>query len=284
MKPSAREEFRELARGLRNTLGALDEAGFLGIGGAAAAPRGSKPTHPHETPTIGVTRALPLTSSQDDDTRRSLPSERGESQRSPKERAAALAAVAAKVSACKLCGLCRGRKNAVPGEGNPSARVVFIGEGPGATEDEMGRPFVGRAGQLLTKIIESGMGLRREDVFIANIVKCRPPENRDPLPEEVAACVPFLHKQLEILDPEVIIPLGRHSMRELAGVSERDTISRVRGKVYRLHGRAVIPTFHPAYLLRNPPEKVKVWSDIQLAMKELGLPIPKRGADGAATP
>jgi DNA polymerase len=183
--------------------------------------------------------------------------------------------VATAVASCKLCGLCQGRTNAVPGEGSPKARVLFVGEGPGATEDAQGRPFVGRAGQLLTKIVESGMGLRREDVFIANVVKCRPPENRDPLPEEAAACVPYLFRQIEILDPEVIIPLGRHSMRELAGVSERDTIGRVRGRVYRVAGRAVIPTYHPAYLLRNPPEKVKVWHDIQLALKELGLPVPK---------
>ncbi|MBI3819656.1 MAG: uracil-DNA glycosylase [Planctomycetes bacterium] len=214
--------------------------------------------------------------SADNETRRSLVSERGEFKRSAKDKALALEAIAKKVSNCRLCRLCEGRTNAVPGEGSATARVMFIGEGPGATEDELGRPFVGRAGQLLTKIIESGMGLKREDVFIANIVKCRPPENRDPQPDEVAACLPYLNKQIEVIDPEVIIPLGRHSMREFAGVGEKDTISRVRGKVYPVHGRSVIPTFHPAYLLRNPPEKVKVWADIQLAMKELGLPIPKQ--------
>jgi DNA polymerase len=225
------------------------------------------------------TARLPLASAADDNPlRRSFVSEHGVSPLSLGEREAALRDVANAVSSCKLCGLCQGRTNAVPGEGSPRARVMFVGEGPGATEDAQGRPFVGRAGQLLTKIVENGMGLRREDVFIANIVKCRPPENRDPLPEEAAACVPYLFRQIEIVDPEVLIPLGRHSMRELAGVSERDTIGRVRGKVYRVAGRAVIPTYHPAYLLRNPPEKVKVWHDIQLAMKELGLPIPKSAA------
>ncbi|HKE00139.1 MAG TPA: uracil-DNA glycosylase, partial [Planctomycetota bacterium] len=220
--------------------------------------------------------ALPLESASDDPTRRSTQSERGDgAARSPAQRAAALAAIAAKVNACELCRLCKGRTNGVPGEGSPTARVMFVGEGPGATEDEQGRPFVGRAGQLLTKIIESGMGLKREDVFIANVVKCRPPENRDPMPDEAAMCMPYLHKQIEVIDPEVIIPLGRHSMRELAGVGPNEGITKVRGKVYRQRGRAVIPTFHPAYLLRNPPEKVKVWQDIQLALKELGLPVPR---------
>jgi uracil-DNA glycosylase len=293
LNPPAREEIRELARGLRHTLEALDDAGFVGLSRDAVVPDSRdalaqgepqrvEPTQESMSPS--TTRSLPFRSSSDDETRRSLPSERGEVRRSEAEKRAALDAIAAKVDGCQRCGLCRGRTHAVPGEGSARARVLFVGEGPGATEDEQGRPFVGRAGQLLTKIIESGMGLRREDVFIANIVKCRPPENRDPLPEEVAACVPFLNKQIEVLDPEVIIPLGRHSMRELAGVSERDTISRVRGKVYRVHGRAVIPTFHPAYLLRNPPEKVKVWNDIQLAMKELGLPLPPtRSASGNET-
>jgi DNA polymerase len=288
LNPSPREEISEIARGLRRQLEALGESGFIGLGARDVSKRVERSDSAASTidrnansetsnlPQKPATIAnLQFDSATDDPTRRTSVSERGSIERTAHESAAALAIVDERVRGCTLCGLCKGRLNAVPGEGNPKSRVMFVGEGPGATEDEMGRPFVGRAGQLLTKIIESGMGISRNDVYIANIVKCRPPENRDPLPEEVAACVPYLLKQIEIIDPEVIIPLGRHSMRELAGVSERETIGRVRGAVYRVRGRAIIPTYHPAYLLRNPPEKVKVWHDIQLAMKELGLPIPK---------
>lgn len=313
VQPSDADELRELVRGLRRQISLLGDAGFVAIGRDLADAAGSevadKAAGPHRaletalapatTPEVSVHRAVdvaqpsntpvsdtPDSQSQDtvpkkarldadDTTRRSLYSAKGEVKRTKKEKIEALVAVADRVASCKLCGLCKDRIQAVPGEGSPTARILFVGEGPGAQEDAEGRPFVGRSGQLLTKIIESGMGLPRSEVFIANIVKCRPPENRDPAPDEVAACIPFLHKQIEIIDPEVIIPLGRYSMRELAGVGEKDTIGRVRGQVYRVQGRAVIPTYHPAYLLRNPPEKVKVWNDIQLAMKELGLPIPK---------
>ncbi len=277
---TSQDELREIARGARRILGGLEAAGFVGgLGSAGQEPLEQEPTAPLPDgvaePSASRTGQLPLVATDDDPTRRTLASRRGENTMDANARKAALTAIGRKVSTCTLCRLCEGRTNAVPGEGSASARVMFVGEGPGATEDAQGRPFVGRAGQLLTKIIESGMGLSRSDVFIANVVKCRPPENRDPQPDEVAACLPFLQKQIEVVDPEVIIPLGRHSMRELAGVGERDTIGRVRGKVYRVNGRAVIPTYHPAYLLRNPPEKVKVWHDIQLAMKELGLPIPR---------
>lgn len=281
----SREEIREVVRGVRRQVELLEESGFV-------APLGCRPpastrdlaSDAAPAPVPAMPRPLPLPSHPDDETRRSIPSARGEVVRSPDEKERALAAIAKKVGSCNLCGLCEHRTLTVPGEGSARARVLFVGEGPGAMEDQTGRPFVGKAGQLLTRIIENGMRFKRSEVFIANIVKCRPPGNRDPLPEEVAACLPYLYKQIEVLDPEVIIPLGRHSMRELARVGERETISRVRGKVYRVNGRAVIPTFHPAYLLRNPPEKEKVWFDIQLAMKELGIPIQRTPTNGATLP
>lgn len=277
------EEIREIARALRRHLEYLEEAGSMAVAGAPQSlPPAELPAPPPvEESTDPVARKLQKPIANDTDTRRSNITEHGTSRVPFKDRDAALEALRKDVNRCKLCKLCEGRTNGVPGEGSSRARVMFVGEAPGADEDAQGRPFVGRSGQLLTKIIESGMGLKREEVYIANIAKCRPPENRDPEPDEVAACVPYLYKQIEIIDPDVIITVGRYSMRELAGVGEKDTISRVRGKVYRVHGRAVIPTFHPAYLLRNPPEKVKVWADIQLAMKELGLPIL---GDGGKTP
>lgn len=179
--------------------------------------------------------------------------------------------VAEQVRACKKCRLYETRNNTVPGEGNPQARVLFIGEGPGATEDETGRPFVGRAGKLLTDIIEKGMKIKREEVFIANIVKCRPPENREPAPDEILACMPYLRRQIEILGPEFIVPLGRPATSTL--LETNGSMSSMRGKVHVKNGQKYLPTFHPAYLLRNPPEKKKTWEDIQLLMKELGLPI-----------
>ncbi|MFN0207273.1 MAG: uracil-DNA glycosylase family protein [Planctomycetota bacterium] len=263
---------------MRRHLEFMDEAGFASIPSAETRPSPTVQT-PFAAPQLLNEKVIPTIAPAAGDARRSMAPVRGEVQRSAAEKVSALDAIRNQVVNCKLCRLCETRTHAVPGEGNAAARVLFVGEGPGQTEDELGRPFVGRAGQLLTKIIESGMGLERKDVFIANIVKCRPPENRDPMPDEVAACLPYLNKQIEVIDPEVVIPLGRHSMRELAGAGERDTISRVRGKVYHLNGRAVIPTFHPAYLLRNPAEKVKVWNDIQLAMKELGIPIPKQSKE-----
>ncbi len=176
---------------------------------------------------------------------------------------------------CRRCKLWRSRTNLVFGVGNPSARVMFVGEGPGAEEDEQGEPFVGRAGQLLTDIIERGMGLKRSEVYIANVIKCRPPENRTPEPDEVAACLPFLMRQVEIVRPEVIVALGSVAAQALLKV--KTPISRLRGQWYEVRGIPTMPTFHPAYLLRNPADKRHVWSDIQKVMEKLGLPIPKRG-------
>ncbi len=185
------------------------------------------------------------------------------------ESRSALEKLAQEIRVCKKCRLCETRTNAVPGEGNPQPRLLFIGEGPGATEDETGRPFVGRAGKLLTDMIEKGMKIKREDVFIANIVKCRPPENREPAPDEIVACMPYLREQIDLLNPELIITLGRPATSTMLETPEG--IGKLRGRIHFKHGRKILPTFHPAYLLRNPPDKVKAWADLQVAMKELGL-------------
>ncbi|MFG0319994.1 MAG: uracil-DNA glycosylase [Planctomycetota bacterium JB042] len=192
------------------------------------------------------------------------------------EKRAALDALDAEVAGCTLCKLSRGRTLAVPGEGNVDADLMFVGEGPGADEDRSGRPFVGRAGELLTKIVEA-MGFSRETVFIANIVKCRPPGNRDPEPDETASCFPFLERQLEIVEPKVICTLGLPATRKLLDI--RGGISAVRGRKFAFRGIPLIPTFHPAYLLRNPAGKKQVWSDVQTVarlVEERGGVVPFR--------
>lgn len=173
-----------------------------------------------------------------------------------------------KVSVCTECQLHKTRSNVVFGEGNTEARLMFIGEGPGAEEDRQGRPFVGRAGQLLTKMINA-MGLERDDVFIANIVKCRPPQNRNPFKDEISTCIGYLYKQIEIIKPEVIISLGGVAAQTLLNTEKG--ISRLRGKFTELKGIKVMPTFHPAYLLRNPKMKRPAWEDLQEVMKILDL-------------
>ncbi len=175
------------------------------------------------------------------------------------------------IGECVRCPLHKGRNHLVFGEGNPNARLVFVGEGPGREEDKIGRPFVGDAGKLLTRIIENGMKLSRNDVYICNIVKCRPPRNRDPEKEEIEACLPFLKQQLAIIHPEVICILGRIAGQALLGKDFK--IKRDRGKWYEYMGIPVMPTFHPAYILRNPDAKRPVWDDIKKIMKHLGLKV-----------
>jgi DNA polymerase len=178
--------------------------------------------------------------------------------------AATLASVREELGDCRRCGLGGLRRNLVFGEGNEKAELVFVGEAPGEEEDRQGRPFVGRAGQLLTRIIEA-MGLSRKDVYICNILKCRPPGNRNPEPEEIAACEPFLVRQIEAIRPRVICALGTFSARTLLKVP--DPISRIRGRFYSYHGIRLMPTYHPAYLLRNPSFKKQVWEDVREIMK-----------------
>jgi DNA polymerase len=178
-----------------------------------------------------------------------------------------LDAVRTELGDCTRCKLHTGRKTVVFGEGNTRALLVFVGEGPGQEEDQQGRPFVGAAGQLLTDIIVKGMKLRREDVYICNIVKCRPPNNRNPEPDEIDACEPFLIKQLGVIKPKVIVGLGNVAVKTLLKTKEGITSLRGNWKTYQ--GIPLMPTFHPAYLLRNPSDKKLVWEDIKKVMAEL---------------
>jgi len=190
--------------------------------------------------------------------------------------------IADEVRLCRECDLGSSRTNAVPGEGHPNARIMFIGEAPGADEDAQGRPFVGRAGKLLDKII-TACGLKRSDVFIGNILKCRPPENRDPAAEEIISCLPYLQRQIEIINPEIIVALGAHAARTLLNTNK--PIGQLRGQFHQYYsglGRAPIklmPTYHTAYLLRNYSQenRQRVWEDMKKVLAELGLPIPERG-------
>ncbi|MFH1219632.1 MAG: uracil-DNA glycosylase [Candidatus Eisenbacteria bacterium] len=192
--------------------------------------------------------------------------------------AGGLEALRRETLACKACFLAKGRTKVVFGEGDPSAALVFIGEGPGADEDRQGEPFVGRAGMLLTKIIEA-MGLTRQEVYIANVVKCRPPGNRAPEPDEIAACLPYLEKQIDLIKPKIICTLGNVATQTVTGV--RSPISTMRGRPYDYRGVTVIPTFHPAACLRNPEIKKDVWEDVKKVMKAIDLPI--RGVRGVST-
>jgi DNA polymerase len=181
--------------------------------------------------------------------------------------AEALVAIRADIGDCTRCKLhMLGRKQIVFGVGNPEADLMFVGEAPGADEDEQGMPFVGRAGQLLTKIIEA-IELRREDVYIANIIKCRPPQNRNPEPDEVASCEPFLFRQIDAIKPRVIVALGKYAAQTL--LRTETPLSRLRGRQFDYRGAKLIPTFHPAYLLRNPSSKREVWEDMKLVKRLL---------------
>ncbi|APW59023.1 uracil-DNA glycosylase [Paludisphaera borealis] len=193
----------------------------------------------------------------------------------PEERPALLAALAEQVAGCRKCPhLAATRTQTVFADGSPTARLMFIGEAPGADEDRTGVPFIGKAGQLLTDMITKGMGLGRQDVYIANILKCRPPENRDPTPEESANCFPYLERQIEIVRPEFICLLGRIATSTLLHTAL--SMSRLRGRWHRVHGVPTIATYHPAYLLRNPAAKKDAWEDLQMLMRAMGLAVPKR--------
>lgn len=183
------------------------------------------------------------------------------------DKEAALKSLRKAIGDCNRCKLSKGRTNIVFGEGNPEARLMFIGEAPGREEDLQGRPFVGDAGTVLTRLIEK-MGFKRDDVYIANIVKCRPPMNRDPEIDEIESCRGFVEKQIEILNPDVIMSLGRISAQTLIG-NTRLKITAIRGNFFDYKGIALIPTFHPAYLIRNPKDKWLTWSDAQKVLERL---------------
>jgi len=191
------------------------------------------------------------------------------------EKTADLAALREFIGECTRCKLHPLRTNLVFGVGNPKAELMFVGEAPGADEDARGEPFVGRAGQLLTDIIERGMGMTRAEVYICNVIKCRPPENRNPEPDEVATCEPFLFRQIDIIRPRAIVGLGTFAVQALLKL--KTPISKLRGNWHEVRGVKLMPTFHPAYLLRNPADKRLVWADIQEVMKLLGRPVPQRG-------
>jgi DNA polymerase len=185
----------------------------------------------------------------------------------------------AEAMACRKCKLCDSRKSVVFGEGTRHPEVLFVGEAPGAVEDQTGRPFVGPAGQLLDKILEGAMGYRREDVYIANINKCRPPGNRDPEPDEVAACMPFLRQQVALLQPKVIVALGRVAAHNLLGTDE--PMRALRGRELSYDGIPVVVTWHPAFLLRDPSRKPETWQDIKRVNRMLGRPEDPRQANSA---
>jgi DNA polymerase len=186
----------------------------------------------------------------------------------PPDKKSALQILEKEYKNCRLCELCRSRTQVVFGSGNPEARLMFVGEAPGFDEDAQGAPFVGAAGQLLTKIIEA-MKLKRSDVYIANCLKCRPPGNRSPLPSEILTCKPILMKQIEIIQPKIICALGKFAAQTL--LETQEPISRLRGRFYDWGTVKIMPTFHPAYLLRNPSDKKLVWEDVQKIMRELSL-------------
>jgi DNA polymerase len=192
----------------------------------------------------------------------------------PAGRAAALELIRQEIGDCTRCALHAGRHKLVFGDGDAAARLLFVGEGPGADEDAQGIPFVGKAGQLLNNMI-AAMGLKREQVYIANVVKCRPPANRTPEPEEANTCSPFLFRQIDVVRPEVIVALGATAATYLLGV--RQPLAGLRGRVHSWRGSKLIITYHPAYLLRDPRQKKEAWADLQIAMRELGLRPPSKG-------
>ncbi|HEV7280687.1 MAG TPA: uracil-DNA glycosylase [Pirellulaceae bacterium] len=197
---------------------------------------------------------------------------------SREERVAALALAAEDVAGCVRCGeLARTRKQTVFGVGNPMPRLVLLGEAPGAEEDERGEPFVGRAGQLLDRMI-AACSLRREDVYILNVLKCRPPGNRNPLPAEATSCRPFLDRQFDILQPEFILCLGAVAAKNLLGVEL--SVGRMRGKLYRYRGATVVVTYHPSYLLRTEAAKRDAWEDLKFLLREMGIEPAKRRPEG----
>jgi DNA polymerase len=189
-------------------------------------------------------------------------------------RASELMSLAKTVSSCVACSLCKTRKQTVFSDGSPNAKIMFIGEAPGADEDAQGVPFVGRAGQLLTRMIEDGMGLPRPSVYIANVLKCRPPDNRNPEPDEIASCRGFLESQIRLVGPTVLVALGKFAAQFLLGTEEG--IMRLRGKWGTYEGIPVMPTYHPSFLLRQPGQKKDAWEDLLKVLARAGLPAPAR--------
>lgn len=256
---SPHAQLRSISDSLRSYIESLKEAGVIGVPRVVRADSAPIATSPSTSlssgePLIHATSEL---------------SESAESAESADlHGVSSLEALREAIGDCRRCRLCEQRTQIVFGTGNPDAELAFVGEGPGYDEDKKGEPFVGRAGQLLTEIITKGMKMRREDVYIANVVKCRPPQNRNPEPDEIAACEPFLRKQLEIVQPRIIIALGAFASQTL--LKTKTPISRLRGVWHSYNKIKLMPTLHPAYLLRNPKDKRLVWEDIKAVLRELG--------------
>jgi uracil-DNA glycosylase len=283
--PDLRRELFEVVAGLRAHLEARSRLGLLGVP-AAPSPRLRAASVPETLPRVLAPppAAPPFVPAAAPEPRRlpvvvapePLPALGGEDEPGTLSTGAhGLALVRERIGDCQRCKLCAGRKSIVFGVGNPEADLVFVGEAPGADEDAQGEPFVGKAGQLLTKMIEA-MGFGREDVYICNVIKCRPPGNRNPEPDEVAACEPFLKQQLAALRPRMLVALGKFAAQSLC--REVMPISRLRGSFRRYEGIQVMPTFHPAYLLRDPSRKREAWSDLQqviAALRRMGIEPPR---------
>jgi len=274
-EPDPRAELAFLARALRTYAEQCSATGATGLPpappGARLAPEPSAPP-PAPAPERAPSSAAPPLRGAPDIAPQAVGPE--PAARAPDDRARRLEVLGEQVKGCTRCGLSAERTQTVFARGAGSSRICFVGEGPGADEDAQGLPFVGKAGQLLDRMI-AAMGLERDEVYICNVVKCRPPKNRKPEPDEMAACRPYLEEQLEILDPAVIVALGATAVEGLLGVS--GGITRLRGKWRLYKGRiAVMPTFHPAYLLRTPAAKRDVWNDLQEVLRHLGRPIPNK--------
>jgi DNA polymerase len=268
-------ELRALVGGFRVHLGLLGRSGLLGVprasgvrparaGAGAGADADAVPAPSVVAP--GARRSEEASVAAGPARAGAEPPTHAPERLAPSAGAGALLDVRAELGDCQRCKLSVGRKNLVFGVGNPAAHLVFVGEGPGADEDEQGEPFVGKAGQLLNKMIEA-MGYRREDVYICNVVKCRPPGNRNPEPDEIAACEPFLKKQLAAIRPRMIVTLGKFAAQCL--LRDDTPISRLRGQFRSYEGVPLMPTFHPAYLLRDPTKKKEAWEDLKAVMHEL---------------
>ncbi len=248
---------------------AAGPAGPAGDAPAADTRSPEPPPEPRDRPAVhGAERAVPAAAVPERTATRSVEAEPEPGAEA--EPAAVLDALRAQALTCTRCRLHEGRTRVVFGEGNPRAEVMFVGEGPGANEDRTGRPFVGDAGALLTRILNGGMGLRRADVYIANVVKCRPPGNRTPSPDEAGACLPFLQRQVEIVRPRVLVCLGRTAAHHLLGRDE--PVGRLRGQALEHLGIPVVVTWHPAYLLREESRKRETWEDIMRVNRMLGRP------------
>lgn len=272
------KELHDLGRALRAQLEVLADSGCDGLRGSQAAAAPERPVVPQRPRTAPASHnAAPRVRSNADAVPTAPVPALTAPRSTPRDREQVvqrLQLLEQEARSCTRCGLHQGRKQAVFARGQGGSGVCFVGEGPGADEDAQGLPFVGKAGQLLDKMIVA-MGLDREQVYVCNIVKCRPPDNRKPQPEEMAACIPFLHEQLELIAPQVIVALGATAVQGLLGTSEG--ITRLRGKWKLYRGRIpVMPTFHPAYLLRQESAKREVWQDLKAVLTQVGLPVPSR--------